>query len=81
MTIAADKVPGVRSALCGDTYTARVSREHNDSNVLVLAERVTGPELALDIVGEWLETPFSGEERHVRRLGKVRQIEEKYSNL
>jgi ribose 5-phosphate isomerase B len=78
MTIAADKVPGIRAALCGDTYTARMCREHNDANVLVLAERVIGVELALDIVREWLHTPFSGEERHVRRLEKIHNIEEKY---
>lgn len=77
MTIAADKVPGIRAALCGDTYTARMCREHNDANVLVLAERVLGVELALDVVREWLETPFSGEERHVRRLEKIREAEER----
>jgi ribose 5-phosphate isomerase B len=78
MTIAADKVPGIRAALCGDTYTARMCREHNDANVLVLAERVIGVELALDIVREWLHVPFSGAERHVRRLEKIHKIEEKY---
>jgi ribose 5-phosphate isomerase B len=75
MTIAADKVPGVRAALCGDTYTARVCREHNDVNILTLAERVIGIEVALDIVRTWLETPFSGEERHVRRLGKLSELD------
>ena len=78
MTIAADKVPGVRSALCGDTYTARKCREHNDANILVLAERVIGVEVALDIVREWLATPFSGEERHVRRLEKIHRTEEQF---
>ena len=76
MTIAADKVKGIRAGLCSDTYTARMCRLHNDVNVLVLAERVIGSELALDIVREWLETPFSGEERHVRRLEKIQREEE-----
>ena len=75
MDIAANKVPGVRSGLCSETYTARKCREHNDTNVLVLAERVIGIELALDIVDEWLNTPFSGEERHVRRLEKIHREE------
>ena len=75
MTIAVDKVPGIRAALCGDTYTARVCREHNDANILSLAERVIGIEVALDIVRTWLNTPFTGEERHVRRLEKIHRIE------
>jgi ribose 5-phosphate isomerase B len=78
MAIAADKVPGVRAGLCGDTYTARKCREHNDANVLVLAERVIGIELAMDVVDAWHETPFSGEERHVRRLEKIRNEEEEF---
>lgn len=78
MDIAANKVPGIRSGLCSDTYTARKCREHNDTNVLVLAERVIGIELAMDVVDAWLETPFSGEERHVRRLEKIHQEELSY---
>ena len=81
MAIAADKVRGIRAALCGDTYTARMCREHNDANVLVLAERVLGWEVALDIVREWLNTPFSGEERHERRLDKIRHAEETFGHL
>ncbi len=78
MSMVANKVPGVRAALCGDTYTARISREHNDSNVLVLGERVTGIGTALDIVRTWLSTDFPGEERHVRRIRKISEIEQKY---
>jgi ribose 5-phosphate isomerase B len=78
MSVVANKVPGVRAAHCGDTYTARVSREHNDANVLALSERVIGEQVALDIVKTWLSTPFSGEERHVRRLRQLEEIEEEY---
>ena len=75
----ANKVPGIRAALCADTYSARITREHNDSNVLVLAERVIGVAVALDIVKIWLSTEFSGEERHARRIRKIAEIEEKYN--
>jgi ribose 5-phosphate isomerase B len=78
MDIAANKVPGIRAGLCSDTYTARMCREHNDTNVLVLAERVIGVELAMEIVDVWLNTPFSGEERHVRRLEKIKREEEEF---
>lgn len=71
----ANKIPGIRAVLTSDTYTARTSREHNDTNVLCMGGRVVGPELARDIVKVWLSTDFSGDERHVRRLGKVGQIE------
>ncbi|MGO0123401.1 ribose 5-phosphate isomerase B [Desulfothermobacter acidiphilus] len=70
MTIAANKVPGVRAALCHDTYSARMSREHNDANVLGLGERVIGPGLALEIVRTWLAASFAGE-RHRRRVDKI----------
>lgn len=79
MSITANKVPGVRAALCSDTYCARLSREHNDSNVLVLGERVTGVGPALDIVRTWLSTDFPGEERHARRVRKILAIEKKYT--
>lgn len=67
MSIAANKVRGVRAALCGDTYSARVSRAHNNANVLCLGERVIGEHLALDIVDIWLKTGFEGG-RHKRRV-------------
>lgn len=74
--IAANKVPGVRAALCGDPYSARMSREHNDANVLSLGARVIGTELAWEIVQTWLSTQFTGEERHVRRIGKITAMEQ-----
>lgn len=70
MSIAANKVPGVRCALAHDVYSARMTREHNDSNVLALGERVIGVGLAEEIVRVWLSTPFSGG-RHQRRLDKI----------
>jgi len=73
--VAANKVPGVRASVCHDTYSAKASRLHNDLNVLCLGGRVIGPELALEIVSAWLATEFSGEERHLRRLAKIRQAE------
>ena len=72
----ANKIPGVRAVLTSDTYTARTSREHNDTNVLCMGGRVVGPELAREIARVWLSTDFSGDERHVRRLGKLKHIEE-----
>lgn len=67
MSIAANKTRGIRAALCGDTYSARVSRAHNNANVLCLGERVIGEHLALDIVDIWLKTGFEGG-RHKRRV-------------
>ena len=77
MSIVANKFPKVRAALCHDSYSARMSREHNDANVLILGGRVTGDELALEIVRIWLETSFSGG-RHKSRLEKIEEIEKKY---
>jgi ribose 5-phosphate isomerase B len=74
-SIAANKVKGIRAALCHDTLTARLSREHNDANVLALGGRVIGKELAMEIVRVWLESDFL-EGRHKRRLDKIREIEE-----
>jgi ribose 5-phosphate isomerase B len=74
MTITANKVPGVRAALCGDLYTARMSREHNDANVLVLGGRLMGADMSADILRVWLETDFAGG-RHARRVGKIAEIE------
>ena len=75
VSIAANKVKGVRCALCGDSYSAKLTRLHNDSNVLALGARVTGIELARAIAETWLTTPYSGEERHGRRIELLRQIE------
>ncbi|CAM3310761.1 MULTISPECIES: ribose 5-phosphate isomerase B [Brevibacillus] len=74
MSIAANKVPGIRCALVHDTFSARATREHNNTNVLAMGERVIGPGLALDIVKIWLETEFQGG-RHERRVEKITQIE------
>lgn len=79
ISIAANKVKGIRAALCTDTYMARMTREHNDANILALGERVVGIGSALDIVETWLGTQFIGG-RHQLRLDKIAQIEEKYRN-
>jgi ribose 5-phosphate isomerase B len=75
--IAANKVPGIRAALCHDVFSARASREHNDANVLTMGERVIGPGLALEIVKTWLTTDFAGG-RHARRVEKIKKLEEKH---
>lgn len=78
MSIAANKVKGVRCALCSDTFSAHATREHNDANILAFGERVVGEGLAMDIVDTFLKTPFSGDERHVKRIAKISAIEDKY---
>jgi ribose 5-phosphate isomerase B len=78
MSVAANKVPGIRAALCHDEYTARMSRAHNDANVLVLPARVTALPLCEEIVKIFLSTPFEGG-RHERRVNKISGIEKKYS--
>lgn len=77
MSIAANKVQGIRCALVHDTFSAKATREHNDSNILAMGERVIGPGLALDIVKIWLATEFLGG-RHERRVEKVKEIEVKH---
>lgn len=72
--MAANKVRGIRAALCHDVTTARLAREHNDANVLALGARITGTEVAADIVRVWLETSFAGG-RHARRVEKIRALE------
>ncbi len=71
MAIAANRHAGVRAVNCSEPYTARLSRSHNDSNVLTLGERVVGPGLALEIVDAWLATPSSDDARHRRRVEKI----------
>ena len=73
ISIAANKVKGIRAALCHDVFSAKATREHNDANMLAMGARVVGPGLALMIVDTFLNTPFSEDERHIRR---IRQIEE-----
>lgn len=75
MSIAANKVKGIRCALCHDVYSARLTREHNDTNVLAMGARVIGPGLAREIAKTWLTSDFTGG-RHARRIGKI----EKYEN-
>lgn len=75
-SVAANKVPGVRAALCHDTFSARQGVEDDDMNVLCLGARVIGPALAGELVRAFLTAEFSGAERHVRRLNKVKAIEE-----
>lgn len=75
--VAANKLTGIRAALCGDTYSGHQSREHDDCNVLCLGTRVVGEELALDIVRAFVAAKFTGEERHRRRLQKVLAIEQR----
>ena len=74
MSMVANRYPHVRAALCHDHFTALMSREHNDANVLVMGERVLGKGVALEIVKTWLDTPFAGG-RHQKRLDKIASIE------
>jgi ribose 5-phosphate isomerase B len=73
--VAATKLKGIRAALCADTYSAHQSREHDDCNVLCLGARVTGVELAMEIVLAFVDARFTGEERHRRRLRKLMEME------
>jgi len=77
-SVAACKVPGIRAAVCHDTYSAHQGVEHDDMNVLVLGSRVVGPALGAELVRAFLSARFSGEPRHVRRLAKVQAIEARY---
>ena len=77
MCLVANKVPGIRATPCYGVFAARLSREHNDSNILILGARLTGVDLAKEIVEEWLKGKFQGG-RHKRRLDKIKKIEEKY---
>ncbi len=73
MSIAANKVRGIRAALCSDTFSAHATREHNNSNILCLGQRAIGDKLALDIVDVWLKTEFSGDSRHQRRIDMIEE--------
>ena len=77
ISISANKVPGIRCALCSDTYSARMSIEHNNANMLALGGRVVGRDLAIEIVSTWLKAAFLGG-RHERRVNKISDIERKY---
>lgn len=71
ISITANKVKGIRAALCHDCFSAAATREHNDANMLAMGARVVGPGLALKIVDTFLDTPFSNEERHIRRIRMI----------
>lgn len=77
-SVAANKFPGIRAALCHDTYSGHQSREHDNCNVLCMGPRIIGDKLALEIVNAWIHARFTGEERHVRRLAKVQAIEDQF---
>jgi len=78
-SVAANKLPGIRAGMCHDTYSAHQGVEHDDVNVLVLGERVIGVKLAENLVKACLGAQFTHEERHVRRLGKIKALETKYA--
>ncbi|HEX2947968.1 MAG TPA: ribose 5-phosphate isomerase B [Armatimonadota bacterium] len=75
VSITANKVDGIRAALCHESYTAAMSREHNNANVLCIGARVVGLSLALEIIRTWLTTPWSNNERHARRLRLIADVE------
>ena len=78
-SVAANKLPGIRAGMCHDTYSAHQGVEHDDINVLVLGSRVIGAKLAEDLVRAYLGAKFTNEERHARRLGKVKALEAKFA--
>jgi len=77
-SVAANKLRGIRAAVCHDTYSARQGVEHDDMNILVLGARVIGTELARELVRNFLSAAFTAEERHVRRLGKIKALEQSF---
>ncbi len=79
VTVAANKFPGIRAGMCHDSYSARQGVEHDDMNVLCLGSRVVGEELARDVVRAFVSASFRPEDRHVRRLHKVRDIEASFA--
>lgn len=74
ISISANKVPGVRCALCADTLSAKMTKLHNDANVLAMGAGIVGENLAMEIVDTFLDTPFSAEERHQRRVSLIEEI-------
>ncbi len=79
VSIAANKFPGIRAAVCHDTYSAHQAVEHDDMNVLCLGARVVGPSLALELVNAFISASFTGEDRHLRRLHKIFDIEGRFA--
>lgn len=78
ISISANKVPGIRAAVCSDTFSAHACREHNNANILAMGERIVGAGLAVDIVDTFLNAEFQGG-RHQRRIDKIHDIEKKYN--
>lgn len=74
MSIAANKIKGIRAAVCGDCFSAQATRQHNNANVLCIGARVTGAGLALQIADIFIDTPFSNDERHVRRISQIEDL-------
>ena len=77
-SVSANKIPGIRAGLCHNTYAARQGVEHDDMNVLVLGARVIGVEMARELVDNFLAAKFCGEERHLRRVEKIKALEKRY---
>ena len=77
-SVAANKLPGIRAGLCHDTYSAHQGVEHDDMNALVMGGRIIGPELARELVRAYLSAQFTNEDRHLRRIAKIRSLEERY---
>jgi ribose 5-phosphate isomerase B len=78
ISLAANKVPGIRCAVVSDTFSAKMSKAHNNANMISIGERVVGKGLALEIIDSWINTEFEGD-RHQRRVSKITEIEKKYS--
>lgn len=78
ISIAANKVRGIRACCCSDRFSAEMTRLHNDANVLCLGGRVVSPEKAIELVDVFLNTPFSGEERHARRISQITDLENRF---
>lgn len=78
ISIAANKVRGIRACCCSDKFSAEMTRLHNDANMLCLGGRVVTPEQAVELVDLFIDTPFSGEERHARRIAQITELEEKF---
>ena len=79
MSIAANKIPGIRAAVCFDLFTAEMARSHNDANVLTLGARVIDVSLALEIISKFLSTGFDGSGRHARRVGLINELDDQRS--
>lgn len=78
ISVAANKVRGIRAACCSDAFSAEMTRLHNDANMLCLGGRVVTPEKAIELVDIFLDTPFSGEERHARRIAQITELENRF---